>query len=153
MFYFPRCAFLFIGSLFLLSACKLVDQRTFNPSAGRRPVPYVPPAPPAPPAPPPPAPPIEVVEGTPQNQWEKPLMILVKDALNRKSDALFVVTIVTPVLSDPFKQQEAMRHVAAQEGKAIADDIVKAGAKVEQIQMEAKADGNVKKNAVQVTIQ
>lgn len=152
MFYHSRYAIFLLSSLFLLSACKLVDQRTFNPSAGRRPVPYVPPLPPAPPTPPPPAPPIEVVEGTPQSEWEKPLMNLVKEALSRKSDVVFVVTVVTPIVSDPAVQQGQMYKITSQEGKAIADDIVKAGAKPEQIQMEAKADGNVKKNNVQVTI-
>lgn len=146
---YARYAFLMLSGLFFLSACKLVDQRSFNPSAGRRPTPYIPPPPP----PPPPAPPIEIVEGTSQDQWGKPLTNLVKDALSRKTDALFVITSVTPVLPDPIAQQEQMNKLAANEGKAIANEIVKAGAKVEQIQMTAKADRNVKKNVIQVTIQ
>lgn len=146
-----RYAFLLLSGLFLLSSCKLVDQRTFNPSAGRRPVPYIPP-PPAP-LPPPPAPPIEIVQGTPQDQWEKPLMNLVKEVLSRKADALFVITSVTPILLDPAAQQEQMNNVAVHEGKAVANEIIKAGAKAEQIQMNAKADGGIKKSVVQVTIQ
>ncbi|MBI0074673.1 hypothetical protein H3T59_03395 [Commensalibacter sp. M0357] len=146
-----RYVSLLLSGFFLLSSCKLVDQRTFNPSAGRRPAPYIPPPPPPPP--PPPAPPIEIVEGTPQDQWEKPLTNLVKDALLRKADALFVITSVTPISSDPVMQQEQMTNIAAQEGRAIANEIIRAGAKAEQIQMNAKADGGVKKNVVQVTIQ
>lgn len=142
--------FIVISSLLALNACKLVDQRTFNPSAGRRPVPYVPPAPPPPP--PPPRPPIEIVQGTPGEQWSKPLTALVKDALKRKPDAMFLVTIVTPISEAPATQQEAMQKTIQENGQAVAQAIIKAGAKPEQIQMSAKADGSVQKNVVQVNI-
>lgn len=147
-----RSVFLSLGSLFLLNACKLVDQRTFNPSAGRRPLPYVPPAPPAPPPVPPPKPPIEIVAGTPQGQWIKPLTALVKDALQRKADALFIVTAVTPISQNPIAQQEAMTKIIAQNGQAVVEAIVKAGAKPQQVQLAAKADGWVQKNVIQVEI-
>ncbi|MDI2090891.1 hypothetical protein [Commensalibacter oyaizuii] len=141
--------FIILSSLFFLNACKLVDQRTFNPSAGRKPIPYVPPAPPAPP---PPAPPIEIVQGTPADQWAKPLAILVRDALKRKADALFVVTIVTPVAQTPSLQQEQLQKTVKQDGQAVAQAIVKAGARPEQVQLTAKADGAVQKNVVRVDI-
>ncbi|CAI3956396.1 unnamed protein product [Commensalibacter communis] len=136
--------------LLMLGACQLIDQRTFNPSAGRKPIPYVPPAPPAPP---PPAPPIEIVQGTPSEQWAKPLISLVKDALQRKSDAMFIVTILTPISQSPDAQQEQMQKTIQQNAADIANAIVKAGARPEQIHMIAKADGSVQKNVVQVTIQ
>ncbi|EHD13048.1 hypothetical protein CIN_20310 [Commensalibacter intestini A911] len=141
--------FIVVSSLLALNACKLVDQRTFNPSAGRRPVPYVPPAPPAPP---PPAPPIEIVQGTPGEQWAKPLTTLVKDALKRKPDAMFLVTIVTPISEAPATQQEAMQKTIQENGQDVAQAIIKAGARPEQILMSAKADGSVQKNVVQVNI-
>lgn len=133
----------------MLGACQLIDQRTFNPSAGRKPIPYVPPAPPAPP---PPAPPIEIVQGTPSEQWAKPLTGLVKDALSRKSDAMFIVTILTPISQTPEAQQEQLQKTTQQDGQAVAQAIVKAGARQEQIYMTAKADGSVQKNVVQVNI-
>lgn len=133
----------------MLGACQLIDQRTFNPSAGRKPIPYVPPAPPAPP---PPAPPIEIVQGTPPEQWAKPLTSLVKDALSRKSDAMFIVTILTPIPQSPEAQQEQLQKTIQQDGQDVAQAIVKAGARQEQIYMTAKADGSVQKNVVQVNI-
>lgn len=134
----------------MLGACQLIDQRTFNPSAGRKPIPYVPPAPPAPP---PPAPPIEIVQGTPSKEWSKPLTSLVKDALSRKSDAMFIVTILTPISQNPETQQEQLQKTIQQDGQDVAQAIVKAGAKQEQIHMTAKADGSVQKNVVHVNIQ
>ncbi|CAI3953551.1 MULTISPECIES: hypothetical protein [Commensalibacter] len=136
--------------LLILGGCQLIDQRTFNPSAGRKPIPYVPPAPPAPP---PPAPPIEIVQGTPAEQWGKPLTGLVKDALQRKSDAMFIVTILTPISQTPDAQQEQMQKTIQQNAQDVAQAIVKAGAKPQQIHMTAKADGSVQKNVVQVNIQ
>lgn len=144
-----RQIFFFLSLFFLFTSCKLIDQRTFNPRAGRRPIPYIPPAPPPPL---PPAPPIEVVIGTPEGQWRKPLQMLTKKALEKKPDALFVVTAVTSDLQSLAAQEENLQKAVRKEAKLIADEIVKAGARPEQIQMDAKTSGSIKQTVVQVNV-
>lgn len=148
MFYTSRNVVLLLSGLLTLGACKLVDQRTFNPSAGKRPIPYVPPAPPAPP---PLAPPIEIMAGTPVDQWQEPVAILVKDALSRKADALFMVTVLLPASTSDGQHEQEVKDALQQE-KDVANTILKAGAPQEQVQLAAKMDGGIQKSKIQVTI-
>lgn len=145
-----RTLFVAFGGLFLLNACKLVDQRTFNPKAGRRPLPYIPPAPPPVP---PPAPPIEIIENTDKGQWLGPLKQLVKNALSRKADAMFMVTAVIPTGQSPDEQQKSLLRLTTGDAQEIAKAIIDAGASSEQVQIAAQTDGFVKKNVIRVYIQ
>ena len=144
-----RYGWVFIGLFCLLSACKLIDQRTFNQNAGRRPIPYIPPASPLPP---PPAPPIEIVMGTPIQEWNKPLHALVKMALQKKADALFIISVVTPKNEPLSIQENHLRNAIHQDAQQVADAIIKSGVRAEQILMDAKTNNLVSKTVIQVNV-
>ncbi|NHO19465.1 hypothetical protein GOB90_10885 [Acetobacter oeni] len=123
-----------------LAGCALIDQRTFNPRASRPPKVYIPPPPPGPP----PVPPlIEVVAGTPPARWEKPLEVVVRQALVRKPNILFQVRALVPPGPDAAADQQALIRLVGADGEAVAGAIIRAGAAPEQVEMTAMPDSAV----------
>jgi hypothetical protein len=129
--------------------CKLVDQRTFDPRADRKPVPHVLPAPPGRPE----APPLASVRfaGSPDS-WQPGLVDIVRQALARKPLALFRVETLVPAQGTPQAQAAALARVAGSGGRMVADTIISAGASSAQIEMTAMSDISVTQPEVRVYV-
>lgn len=148
----PQSALLMGGLLLampLLSGCKLLDQRTFNPNAGKPPHPVVPLAPPGPP---PRAPFLAVSEGTPESEFGPIVERAAKAALARKPNVLFVVQAFAPPQPTPDAQAQALTDVTSHLGALIAAHIEKAGAQTIQIEMHAITDPSATKPFVRVDV-
>jgi len=136
------------GAVVGLSGCKLVDQKTFNPQAGRAPQPYIPPPPVVVPVPPL----IELVEGTPASAWQHPVEQIVHKALARKPNILFTVKCLVPVSGDSAHDQQALIHLVQGDGQAVAQTMTEAGAPPEQVEITAMPDSTVTKPLVRVYV-
>lgn len=148
----PR-ALLLAGSILLvtplLAGCQLIDQRTFNPQAGKPPRPYIPPAPPAPK----PKPPFLQIEGgTPEAEYGPAVDKAVKAALARKENVLFIVQLLVPLQNDPAAQAKAMTEATQSDLQPVAHRINTAGAQPIQIEMHAVADGSVTHPVIRVDV-
>ncbi|MCO6160498.1 hypothetical protein ACFFGF_09320 [Asaia lannensis] len=132
-----------------LSACTPPDQRLFDPNAGKPPKPYIPPAPPAKPAP---APFLQIVAGTPKEEWVPAVTRSTKLALSRKPDLLFVVTVLSPVTESPAAQVKSLETLTAQDGKDVAEQIVASGAPASQVQIEARTDASSPKGRIRIDL-
>ncbi len=142
-------ALLLLAVLGLLGGCKLVDQRTFDARADRKPVPHVPP--PSPGRPPPP--PLALVRfGTGPEDWQPALSAIVRQALARKPLALFRVETVVPAKGTPQAQALVLADSARHRGRMVADTIVAAGASSSQVEMTASSDAAVTQPEVRVTV-
>lgn len=121
-----------MSTLAALSGCTLVDQRTFNPDAGRPPVHPKPPAPPAPLAPPEPGPPplLSIRLPAPAD-LRATLARSVAAARARKRDVAFDVVEITPGTS------------AGAEAVEIANLIVAQGVPVARVRLSARPIPNV----------
>lgn len=133
----------------LLAGCKLVDQRTFEADADRKPVPH---APPVRPGPPPAAPLAAVRFGAPPETWQPGLSEIVRLALARKPEALFQVRTVVPAQGTPQAQAAALADVGRGNGRLVAQTIVDAGASSSQVEMTAMSDASVTQPEVRVTV-
>lgn len=110
-----------------LSGCTLVDQRTFNPDAGRPPIHPKPPAAPAPLAPPEPGPPPLLSIRLPASaDLRATIARSVAAARARKRDVVFDVVEITPGTS------------AGREAAEIADLIVGQGVPAARVKLSAR---------------
>ena len=135
----------------LLPGCKLVDQRTFDRSAGRAPVPHVPPTRIA--SGPGPVPPLFVVHsGLADEDWQPDLRRAVGDALARKRNALFTVEGVALVAASPAAQASALSDATASNGRLVAEAIIADGAQAAQVEMTAISDPAVHAPEVRVFV-
>lgn len=133
----PVPALLLAGALLAQSGCKLVDQRTFDAAANRKPVPTYPAAPPAAR----PLPPLATVRfGAAPESWQPDLSAIVREALSRKPGALFTVQTVVPATGTPEQQAAAIRQAVQSGGQIVAQTIQDAGAATAQINMTATTD-------------
>lgn len=128
-----------LGAGGALAGCELVDQRTFNPRASRPPRVIYTPAPVIPPVPPL----IELVAGTPRAEWSGPVRSVVRQALDRKPNILFLVEAVAPPQQDGTATQALLSRLVGTDGQSIADEIVAAGASPSQVEMSAMPDSTV----------
>ncbi|WP_252347448.1 hypothetical protein [Gluconobacter sp. P5H9_d] len=133
----------------LLAGCKLVDQRTFNPQAGKPPQPYIPPPPPAPKAKPPF---LQIEGGTPESEYGPVVDQAVKSALARKENVLFIVRLLVPLQSDPAAQAKAMTEATQTDLEPVAHRISTAGAQPIQIEMHALTDPSVQHPLIRVDV-
>ncbi|MCG4260070.1 hypothetical protein K6W36_05680 [Acetobacter senegalensis] len=141
---------LLAGVALCLNGCKLVDQKTFNPHAGTPPKPYIPPPPPGPP----PVPPlVELVGGTPSEEWAAPVDRMVHEALARKPNILFVVKCLVPASGKSELDQLTLVQLVQGDGQAVTKEIVKAGAAPEQVEITAMPDSTVTKPVIRVYVQ
>ncbi|WP_149026859.1 hypothetical protein [Neoasaia chiangmaiensis] len=127
----------FLPASAMLAACTPIDQRTFDPNAGRRPVAHVPPAPAAKPPPPPF---LQIMSGTPEATWRPAVDHAARVALARKPNVLFVVTAIATPSGTPANQTEALTQMLRREERAVADAIVSAGVPDYQIQLNARTE-------------
>lgn len=134
----------------LLSGCTLIDQRTFDRSADRAPVPRVH----APVAQgPAPVPPLFIVHaGLADADWQPDLRDAAREALARKPNALFTVQSVVPVAASPAAEAAALQGATAGIGRSVADALGVDGAPPAQIQMSAATDPAIKSPEVRIFV-
>ncbi len=146
----PARALLVLAALAVASGgCKLVDQRTFDARADRKPVPHLPPARPGRPPPPPLA--LVRFNAGPED-WQPALSAIVRQALARKPLALFRVETVVPARGTPQAQAVLLADAARRRGRMVADTVVAAGASTAQVEMTASSDAAVSQPEVRVTV-
>ncbi|MFT9016329.1 MAG: hypothetical protein ABF990_11425, partial [Acetobacter sp.] len=105
-----------------------------------------------PPAPPPIPPLITLIAGTPEAEWREPVDKIVRLALTRKPDILFVVRCLVPRQADPQAEQAALTALVEGDGRAVMAEIVQVGASDAQVEMSAMPDSSVTKPVVQVYV-
>ena len=132
----------------LLAGCHLVDQRTFDRTAGRRPTL---PALPARPGPAPTPPLLTVRYDTPDPQYRAALATAVDSARRRKPDVLFSVIVLVPPAGTPAQQVEAAQ-AARGNGRDVAAAIVADGADIGQVELSARAEPGLTVREVRVYV-
>jgi hypothetical protein len=132
-----------LALLLLLGGCALIDQRTFNPNAGKGP----------PPPPPPAATPalISVDFSKPNPVYETPLRRAVDEALARKPTVVFDVTIVVPATGSTAEQADAATSIRA-DAREVARIIVDQGVDEDRVHMLARAESGIVGRLVQVYV-
>ncbi|GBD57197.1 hypothetical protein [Gluconobacter wancherniae] len=147
-----RTGTLVLGTLLLapaLTGCKLIDQRTFDPNAGKPPKPYIPPTPPGPA---PKAPFLQIEAGTPASEYGPIVEKAAKAALARKPNVLFIVQGYAPMQPDPAAQAQTLSDLTKQQIAPIADRIAAAGAQPIQIEIHATTDPSIQHARVRVDV-
>jgi hypothetical protein len=139
---------LIVAPLVLLAACHLVDQRDFDPNAGRKPVP---PAAKPGKSVPGPAPLITITYTTPEPDYSAGLADAVKRALAVKPNVLFSVQTLVPLAATPGGQAASLQTGAAA-GREIGDAIVADGADQGQIELTVRGDPSVHSQEVRVFV-
>ncbi len=131
-----------------LAGCHLIDQRSFDRSAGRRPVPPAAPVM-AGPAPVPPL--LSVRYDTPAPQYRAALATAVDAARRRKPDVLFSVVVLVPPTGTPA-EQVAAAEAARGSGRDVAAAIVADGADIGQVELSARAEPGLAVREVRVYV-
>ena len=135
-------------ALALLAGCHLVDQRSFDRTAGRKPVP---PAVPAVPGPAPVPPLLTVRYDTLDPQYRAALATAVDSARRRKPDVLFSVVVLVPGAGTPA-QQVAAAEAARAQGRDVASAIVADGADIGQVELSARAEPGLAVREIRVYV-
>jgi len=126
------------AGVLLLASCKLVDQRTFDPAAGRMPVPR---GKPPPVRRPPAVPPLLVVrDPAGSDDWRPGLERAVRAALARKPNVLFTVQTTVPTAATPAAEAAALSAAGGTQGSLVANAIIADGARPAQVELSAAAD-------------
>ena len=131
-----------------LAGCHLIDQRSFDRTAGRKPVP---PAAPVAPGPGPVPPLLTVRFDTPDPQYRAALATAVDAARRRKPDVLFSVTVLVPSTGTPAGQVAAA-EAARGSGRDVAAAIVADGADIGQVELSARAEPGLAAREVRVYV-
>ncbi len=131
-----------------LGACHLIDQRDFNPEAGKPPVVKKAAAPAA--AGPGALLTISYANGDPAYAHE--LAASVTRALTAKPNVLFSVQTLVPLEGNADAQAAALQ-AAAGTGREVAEAIVTDGADQGQIELAVRADPEVKAKVVRIFVQ
>jgi hypothetical protein len=141
-----RCLAGLLAALPLLAACHLLDQRDFDPKAGRPPaLPKPPPAPVGPGA----LLTISYADGEPA--YAAALSQAVKRALSIKSDVVFTVQTEIPLAGNAADQAQALTEAAAT-GREIAEAIITDGADQGQIELTVGTDPNLKAKEIHLFV-
>lgn len=136
-------------SVFFISGCKLIDQRTFDPNAGKPP--HIPTQ--APPATTTAVPPLIAIQaGTPQEQWQSPVEKIAHQALARKHSVLFMVHCLVPQGGTLTTEQATMFKIVQGTGLAVTQSLLAAGVPKTQIEISTMTDPNLKKPVIQVYV-
>lgn len=134
--------------LFVLSGCKLIDQTTFNPDAGRPPAIAARPAPPAPPPSGPP--PLLTVRGE-----SEPLHDIVREAVAAargvRSDVTFDVITVVAAEGTPGEQATRAKD-GAEDAVQVAALIVAQGVPSDRVRLGARTERGITEREVRVYV-
>ncbi len=147
-----RAPILLLTSLSLallpVAGCKLVDQRTFDRTADKPPVPKKPP-------------PVRIAAGpnalvsfpasSPQSDWADVLHTAADLARSRKANVLFRVETVVPPSGDPQAQAEALGRALGTAREA-ADVIVGDGIDRSQVELAAITDAGVRQAEIRIFV-
>jgi hypothetical protein len=140
-------ALLVVPLLATLPSCKLIDQRTFDPTAGTKPVPPPPPAG----KPAGPGALVTIVYTQPEPNYADELAVAVKRALAVKPNVLFTVQTIVPQAATPAAQATALL-AAAGAGREIGEAIIADGADQGQIELTVRADAAAHVQEVRVFV-
>lgn len=137
--------------LLVLADCAPIDQRFFNPDAGQPPKPYIPvktvqnnvnrPAAF-----------LQIIEGTPEEDYGPAIDSAVKIALQRKRNILFIVQGLAPMQDTSDAQAKALVDLTENLATPVAARILKAGAAPVQIEMQAATDPAIHQAMVRVNV-
>jgi len=130
-----------------LGGCHLIDQRDFNPNAGKPPMPKVAAAPPSPG----PAALLTISYANGDPAYAQGLSEAVTHALTAKPNVLFTVQTLVPLEGDANAQAGALQ-AAAGTAREVAEAIVTDGADQGQIELAVRADPGVKAKEVRVFV-
>ena len=131
-----------------LGACHLVDQRSFDPDAGRKPLP---PAVPAAPLPLGPGALLTLDYATGEPAYALDLANAVRRALTLKPNVLFTVQTLVPLAGDADSQAAALTAATAT-AREIAEAIVTDGADQGQVELAVRADPAVMAKQVRIFV-
>ena len=129
-----------------LGACHLVDQRDFNPNAGKPPVP-----PPAKAAPAGPGALLTLNYAGGEPDYASALAQAVTRAMAVKPDVLFTVQTLVPLAATPDAQAAALRE-ATQTGREIGEAIVTDGADQGQVELTVRTDPSLHAKEVRIYV-
>lgn len=142
-------AFLALSGLSGLNGCAPIGQRTFDPEAGRPPQVALPPEPPPKPGK---RPFIEIMDGTPDEDYAQALDKAVRLALTRKPNILFVVEAAAPMQAAPAAQVKILQGLTRRLALPVGNRIIAAGAEPIQLDMRAVTDPLLKQAVVRINV-
>lgn len=146
----PRvCSAILAGLMASLCGCNPIDQRTFDPQAGRPPkvaAPTLPPTTPGKPAF------LQIAGGTPEQTYGPEVEKATKLALSRKSNILFIVQGIAPMQKTPDAEAESLHRLTQELVNPVASHILAAGARPIQLDMRASSDPTVQNNMVRIYV-
>ncbi|MEJ1977420.1 MAG: hypothetical protein WDN49_16285 [Acetobacteraceae bacterium] len=131
--------------LLLLAGCKLIDQTTFNPNAGK------PPAAPAPIVAAAELPLITIDFSTPDPVYDTALRLAVSDAVSRKPDVIFDVTTVVPATGTPADQVAAATALSA-DARLVARTISSEDVNDDQVHLSARSEAGLASRQIRVYV-
>ena len=133
-----------LALLLVLTGCKLVDQTTFNPNAGKLPTPPVVVGAVAPPL-------LTIRVNDPSLSYEPVLRQQVAAALARKADVVFDVVTVVPATGAPGAQTAAASAVIA-DARQIARTINDEGVDDTRIHLAARSEPGLAVREIRVFV-
>lgn len=146
---------LWIRSAFLMTlatplwGCNPIDQRTFDPQAGRPPrvaAPALPVSAPGKPAF------LQIIDGTPEDEYGPAVEKATKLALSRKANILFIVQGITPMQQTPEAERQTLHDITQHLVSSVGHHILAAGARPIQLDMRVSADPTVHNNMVRIYV-
>lgn len=132
-----------------LWGCDPIDQRTFDPQAGRPPrvaAPALPVAAPGKPAF------LQIVDGTPEDEYGPAVEKATKLALSRKNNILFIIQGIAPMQKTPEAERETLHTLTQDLVAHVASHALAAGARPIQLDMRVSADPTVHSNMVRIYV-
>ena len=132
-----------------LCGCNPIDQRTFDPQAGRPPkvaAPALPATPPGRPAF------LQIAGGTPETEYGPQVEKATKLALSRKRNILFIVQGMAPMQKTAEAETQALQHLTKELVSPVASHILAAGARPIQLDMRVGSDPTVQNNMVRIYV-
>jgi hypothetical protein len=136
-----------LAALLAVGGCHLIDQRDFNPQAGKKPEPKVV----ASKAAPGPGALLTISYEGGEPAYAADLESSVKRALTLKPNVLFTVQTLVPIAADADAQMVALQAAAAT-GREIAEAIIADGADQGQIELAVRADPAAKAKLVKIFV-
>lgn len=132
-----------------LCGCNPIDQRTFDPQAGRPPkvaAPALPATPPGKPAF------LQIAGGTPEDDYGPQVEKATKLALSRKRNILFIVQGMAPMQKTPEAETKSLQSLTKDLVNPVASHILAAGARPIQLDMRVGSDPTVQNNMVRIYV-
>lgn len=143
-----RASILLLCAAAAIGGCKLVDQRTFDRTADKPPVPRAPPAAAVPAGP---TPLVTIRFPADPSDWQGVVRTAVGLARSRKPNVLFRVESLAAPGADPAATAAALSR-AAGDARAVADTIVAAGADRGEVELTATTDPGLRGEEIRIFV-